>query len=263
MKPNGGLFMTKLFDLTGRVALITGGSSGLGVQFALALAGAGADVAISARRVEKLEEVKAQVEEKGVKCTAHACDVGQLDQIKRMVAEVEEAHGKIDILVNNAGIARFEPAEIQSDEAWLDTININLNAQYFVTREVVKGMIERKYGRIINIGSIHSSVAMLELPLSAYVTSKGGIKNMTLAMATEWAKHGITVNAIGPAYFPSEMTGDVIAGEDFQEVIRTRCPMGRAGRDGELDTAIIYFAAEATSYTTGQLLSVDGGWTAI
>ena len=132
-----------------------------------------------------------------------------------------------------------------------------------MAREVGKHMIEQNYGKIINIGSIHSVVAMANSPISAYVTSKGAVAAMTKALANEWAKHNITVNTIGPAYFPSEMTEDVINSEGFDQVIQAYCPMGRPGRDGELDGALIYFASDASSYTTGQYLAVDGGWTTI
>lgn len=255
--------MTSLFDLTGKVAIITGASSGLGVQFAKALAKQGANIAIVARRLEKLTDVKAEIEALGVKCLALKCDVNNVEEIKNTVATVKEQFGKIDILVNNAGIGLFGPAEEQSDELWQKMMDTNLNSVYYFAREVGKNMIENKYGKIINIGSIHSSVAMTGLPLSAYCTTKGGIVMLTKALANEWAKHNITVNAIGPAYFPSEMTEAVISDENFMQTIKTYCPMGRPGRNGELDGAIVYFASDASSYTTGQLLSIDGGWTTI
>ena len=130
-------------------------------------------------------------------------------------------------------------------------------------RSVGKNMIENKYGKIINIGSIHSNVAMVGLPITAYCTTKGGVQMLTKSLANEWAQYNITVNAIGPAYFESEMTHDIVEGEDFAKVVKAYCPMGRIGRRGELDGAVVYFASDASSYTTGQLLSVDGGWTAI
>ena len=252
-----------LFDLTGKVALVTGASSGLGVQFAKALARQGADVAIAARRLEKLEEVKAEVEALGVRCFAVKCDVSRIDEIKSTVAAVKEHFGTIDILLNNAGIAKFGPAEEQSDELWQTMMAVNLNAVYYFAREVGKIMIEKKYGKIINVGSIHSTVAMTGLPLSAYCTTKGGVLMLTKALANEWAKYNITVNAIGPAYFPSEMTQSVIEDSSFLQAIKAYCPMGRPGRAGELDGAVVYFASDASSYTTGQLLTIDGGWTAI
>lgn len=255
--------MTNMFDLTGKTALVTGASSGLGAQMAKALAENGADVAIVARRKEKLEALKEEIEKFGVKCYVHVCDVQQIDQIKQTVADVEAYFGKIDILCNNAGIGLFGPAESQTDEQWQAMINTNLSSHYYFSREVGKGMIKRGYGKIIMTGSIHSTVAMMELPLSAYCTTKGGIEMMTKALATEWAKYNITVNAIGPAYFPSEMTSGVIGDSNFLDVIKMRCPMGRPGRDGELNGAVLYFASDASSYTTGQLLSIDGGWTAI
>ncbi len=252
-----------LFDLTGKVALVTGASSGLGVQFAKALAGQGADIAIIARRMEKLETAKTEISTLGVRCFAVKCDVTKIDEIQSTVATIKEHFGKIDILINNAGVGLFGPAEEQTNELWQTMMATNLNSAYYFAREVGKIMIENQYGKIINIGSIHSTVAMTGLPLSAYCTTKGGLVMLTKALATEWAKHNITVNAIGPAYFPSEMTAGIISDEGFKETVKTYCPMGRPGRDGELDGAIIYFASDASTYTTGQLLSIDGGWTAI
>lgn len=255
--------MSGLFDLTGKVAIVTGASSGLGVQFAKALAKQGANVAVVARRVEKLETVKAEIESLGVKCLAVKCDVAKVEEIKGAVEEINNYFGTVDILVNNAGIGLYGPAESQTDELWETMMSVNLSGVYYFAREVGKIMIEKNYGKIINIGSIHSTVAMTGLPLSAYCTTKGGLEMLTKALANEWAKKNITVNAIGPAYFPSEMTGDVINDEGFKQVINTYCPMGRAGRDGELDGAVVYFASDASSYTTGQLLTIDGGWTTI
>ncbi|MBE5760230.1 MAG: glucose 1-dehydrogenase [Clostridiales bacterium] len=255
--------MSSLFSLEGKVALVTGASSGLGRQFALALAREGAKVAIVARRVEKLEGVKAEVEALGAECFAARCDVMDKESIKEAVAAVKEKFGRIDILVNNAGVGTGSPAESMPDEVWEKTIDTNLNGVYYVAREVGKVMIEQNYGKIINIGSIHSTVAMSGSPISAYCASKGAVAMLTKALANEWAKHNITVNAIGPAYFESEMTDAVINTDAFKMALMAYCPMGRAGRPGELDGALIYFASDASSYTTGQLLTVDGGWTTI
>lgn len=255
--------MTNLFDLTGKVALVTGASSGLGVQMAKALAGNGADVAIVARREDRLLKVKEDLEALGVRCYVHVCDVSKVEEINQTVAAVEAHFGKIDILVNNAGLGLTEPAESQSDATWNTMLAVNLSAPYFFARAVSKGMIARGYGKIINIGSIHSTVAMLGSPVSAYATTKGGIEMLTKDLAVEWATKGITVNAIGPAYFPSEMTGAIFENDSLRAMIESRCPMGRGGREGELDGAVLYFASDASTYTTGQLLSVDGGWTAI
>ncbi len=255
--------MNNLFDLTGKTALVTGGSSGLGVQFAKALARQGADIAIVARRVEKLENVKKEVEALGVRCLALRCDVNITEDIKHVVSEVKATFGRIDILVNNAGVGAQIPAETQSDEEWQQIIDTNLNSVYYFSREVGKVMIEQNYGKIINIGSLHSSVSMNGSPITAYCASKGGVLMLTKSMAAEWAKYNITVNALGPAYFPSEMTGGLIEDEGFLQAVKTYCPMGRPGRDGELDGALVYFASDASSYTTGQILTIDGGWTAI
>lgn len=254
--------MKNLFDLTGKVALVTGASSGLGVQMAKALARNGADLALVARRQERLEQLAQELTPLGVKTYVHTCDVSDVEQIKQTVTDVEAYFGKIDILVNNAGLGADEAAETQSDETWERMLKVNLSAPYYFSREAARGMIERKYGKIIMTASIHSTVGMMEFHLSAYSATKGGIRMLTKQLAIEWAKHNITVNAIGPAYFPTEMTDEFISGP-FQEVIKQRCPMGRAGRDGELDGALLYFASDASSYTTGQLLTIDGGWTAI
>ena len=255
--------MSKLFNIEGKVAIVTGASSGLGRQFALALAREGAKVAIMARRVEKLEGVKAEVEALGVECHAVKCDVTCTESIKAAVAAVVERFGRIDILVNNAGVGAGEPAESQSNDTWQKVIDTNLNGVYYVAREVGKVMVEQKYGKIINIGSIHSTVSMMGSPISAYCASKGGVAMLTKALANEWAQHNITVNAIGPAYFESEMTDQFVNTDMFTMAVKAYCPMGRVGKAGELDGAIIYFASDASSYTTGQLLTVDGGWTTI
>ena len=255
--------MSNLFNLEGKIAVVTGASSGLGRQFELALAREGAKVAILARRVEKLEGVKAEVEALGVECLSVRCDVVDTQSIKDAVAAVMAKFGRIDILVNTAGVGTGAPAEAMPDDIWNMTINTNLNGVYYVAREVGKIMVEQKYGKIINIGSIHSTVSMMGSPISAYCASKGGVAMLTKALANEWAKHGITVNAIGPAYFESEMTDMVINTPEFGMAVAAYCPMGRVGKAGELDGALVYFASDASSYTTGQLLTVDGGWTTI
>lgn len=257
--------MTNYFDLTGKVALVTGASSGLGVQFAKALAEAGAELAICARRLEKLEAVNEEIDALGVMCRSYRCDVLNNDEVRSMVAAVEADFGKIDILVNNAGVADVAPAEAMTDEQWNKTIGTNLNAVYFCSREVGRIMLKNGYGKIINVGSIHSEVAMNAncWPVAAYAAAKGGVKMLTKALACEWAAKGITVNAIGPAYFNSEMTAEILGSGGFDQVAKAYCPMGRVGRPGELNGALLYFASDASSYTTGQLLCVDGGWTAL
>ena len=170
----------------------------------------------------------------------------------------------IDSLVSyamNNGLA--EPAEIQSDDTWTKMIGTNLNGVYYFAREAGRYMVEAGYGKVINIGSIHSTVALPGSPLTAYCATKGAVAMLTKALANEWAKKGITMNAIGPAYFASEMTAAIFEDPALIGMISSLCPMGRPGRPGELDGALVYFASDASSYTTGQLLTVDGGWTTV
>ncbi|MCL2757287.1 MAG: SDR family oxidoreductase [Coriobacteriia bacterium] len=254
--------MKNLFDLTGKVAIVTGASSGLGRQFATVLAQAGANVALLARRIENLEALKLELAAVGSDALAIKCDVNNNESIKEAVSAVKGYYGRIDILVNNAGVATISPSELHTDEEWERVINTNLNAVFYMSREVGKVMIEQNYGKIINLGSIHSRVTMASFPIAAYCASKGGVMMLTKELAVEWAKYNITVNAIGPSYFPSEMTGGVTSDPNVLALINARCPMGRMGRPDELNGALIYFASDASTFTTGQLLNIDGGWTA-
>lgn len=256
--------MKNPFDLTGRVALVTGASSGLGVQFAKALARQGANVALLARRVDLLKKVAEEIEALGVEALVVPCDLSDFSSIPAAVEQVDKHFGRLDILVNNAGVGISSAAEEQTNEEWQHVIDVNLNAVYMVAREAAKIMIKNNYGRIINTASINSKASSYDMfDLSAYCTSKGGVVMMTRALANEWAEFNITVNCIGPAYFNSEMTNDYIDTDWFTDYIKRSCPMKRKGREGELDTTILYFASELTSYTTGQYLAVDGGWLTI
>lgn len=256
--------MKNYFDLTGDVAIVTGASSGLGVQFAKALANQGANLALFARREEKLQQVKADIEKEfDVKVEYYVTDVTDSTKVAENVEKVVADFGKIDILVNNAGLGLSGETINTSDEDWLTMMDINVNSLFYMARECAKNMKENGYGRIINLGSIHSSVALANGALTMYTTTKGAVENMTKALAAEWAKTGITVNAIGPGYFASEMTGDLLEDESFKQFIAMSDPMGRTGQPGELDTALLMFASHSSTYTTGQLLTVDGGWTTI
>jgi gluconate 5-dehydrogenase len=256
--------MQDIFDLTNKVAIVTGASSGLGAEFAHALARQGAKLAVVARREDKLQTLKHQIEKQyATEVLPVKCDVLDLDQIKRTVEKIHKHFGKIDILVNNAGVARGIPAHEQHHDDWNIVINTNLSSVYHFAREVGKVMITQRYGRIINTGSIHSQVAMSGFALSGYCAAKHGVLGLTRDLAVEWAKYGVTVNAIAPSYFKSEMTDRFVDSPDFAKVLKTRCPMGRAGKSGELDGALIYFASDASSFTTGQILAIDGGWTAV
>lgn len=256
--------MKNLFDVTNKVVVVTGASSGLGEQFVRLFAENGAKVALLARRKERMDQLVNELKEQGIQAIAVACDVTVEESIIAAIGTVKEYFGRIDILINNAGVARAVPAEKQSKADWMAVIDANLTGVYLVAREVGKIMIEQKYGKIVNLGSIHSNLAINPKinTVSAYCASKGGVQMLTKALAAEWAQHGITVNAIGPAYFLSEMTEKGIT-EEFEKFVAFRCPMGRIGGPGELNGAILYFSSDASSYTTGQLLTIDGGWNTI
>ena len=238
-----------MFNLHGRVAVVTGASAGLGRQFALALARQGADLAILARREWKLNEVAEEI--RGV-----AEDVA--NAVKAVIAE----YGKVDILVNNAGGGKSKPLDEFPEEDWIDTVNTDVFGVMRCTRDFGREMLKAGYGRIINIASILGKGGLPEIPISDYAASKGAVINFTHQMATEWAQKGITVNCICPGFFPSEANSpEAMAAMDY--FIKDRTPMGRPGREGELDSTVVYLAADESSYVTGNICTCDGGWTAI
>ena len=256
--------MKDLFSLKGKVALITGASSGLGVQFAKAYAKQGADLVILARRYDRLETLAKEIEEEtGVRCLPIKCDVSVESEVKAAVAKAVEVFGKIDILVNNAGVGAGTPAEQLSMDEWKHVVDVNLNSVFLMSKEVGQIMIKNKYGRIINVASMYGVVANNAIPASPYHASKAGVVNLTRALACEWAKYNITVNAIGPGFFMTEMTEEALKDEAFLQYIKYTTPMGRYGESGELDGLAIYLASDASSYTTGQIICVDGGTTAM
>ncbi|WP_101696976.1 SDR family NAD(P)-dependent oxidoreductase [Clostridium minihomine] len=255
--------MRSYFDLTGQVAVVTGASSGIGVQMAKALAGQGADVAILARRKEKLDQVAEQIRALGVKCLPVPCDVTDTEQIKAAVSAVMAEYGKVDILVNNAGTGSVSPAEDTPDEEWERVVNLDLTSVFKVAREFGREMIPKKYGRIINIASMYGLVGSMATPTSPYHAAKGGVVNLTRALAAEWGKHGITVNSICPGFFESELTQDLMGTEEFQNFAKNAVPIGRWGKEGELDSTVIYLASSSSSYTNGMNIAVDGGYTCI
>ncbi|WP_031514713.1 SDR family NAD(P)-dependent oxidoreductase [Desulfofalx alkaliphila] len=255
--------MQNLFDLTGKVAIVTGASSGLGVQYAKALARQGADLVIAARRYDRLLEVQKEIEALGRKCLPVKCDVGKESEIAAAVDLVIKEFGKIDILVNNAGVNAGAEAENLSESDWDKVADINLKGVFLFSKHVAKHMIAAGGGKIINTASMYGVVGNMVIPCAAYHATKGGVVNLTRGLAGEWAKYGINVNAIGPGFFESELTQAVIHTEEFMNYVKSRCPMQRLGKPGELDGVLIYLASEASNYTNGQTICVDGGWTAV
>ena len=254
--------MFDYFSVKGKYAIVTGASSGLGRQFAICLAEQGCNVGIVARRIEKLEEVKSEVEKYGVKCVVSQCDVTDTKQISESVKKIYDEFKRIDILINNAAAGFATPVVETTDEQWHTVMNTNVDGVFFFAFVVGKIMLEQGYGKIINIGSFHCQVTMNGVPRSGYSTAKGAIYMMTKALAAEWAKKGITVNTLGPGYFESEMSAKV-ANQAYEDGIKNNCPMGRRGKPGELNGAMLFLASNASSYVTGQLLLVDGGWTIV
>ncbi len=252
-----------MFDLKGRVAVISGASSGLGKQMALGFAKAGADVVLVARRIERLEELKSRVEELGVKALAVKCDVTSTEEINAAAKMAEEAFGKVDILVNCAGSSKDKGVLEMEDEEWDFTISTDLTSVFKMTRAFANIMKKHAYGRVINIASMYGMVGNSEIPTIAYHSSKGGVVNFTRAAAAELAKEGITVNCICPGYFYTELTTAVLDTPKFQEFASSHVPMGRYGKEGELNAAAVFLASEEASYVTGVILPVDGGYTAV
>ncbi len=246
------------FDLTGKTALVIGASSGLGRQFAKALANQGAKVAVAARRVEKLEETKAQVEEFGVECIVVPCDVSNEQSIIDCIAAVVGKFGKIDILCNNAGIIVWDDLLNSTTEGWNRAMATNVTGAYIASREAARYMVKQGSGRIINTASIAAHGG--EAGSVSYYASKAAIANLTRALACELSPQGITVNAIAPGVFETELTASSIDSPMAQEQ-KAGLPVRRFGNEGELDGILIYLASDSSSFCTGQVIFVDGGQT--
>ncbi len=252
-----------MFNLKGRVAVITGASSGLGKQMAKGFAEQGADLVILARRVEKLEELKVELEQKGVRVLPIKCDVTSTEDIDNAAKLAEETFGKVDILVNCAGSSKDKGALDMTDEEWDFTIATDQTSVFKMTRAFGNIMKKNNYGRIINIASMYGMVGNTEIPTIAYHSSKGAVVNYTRAAAAELAKYNITVNAICPGYFYTELTTDVLNTDMFKAFADSHVPMKRYGAEGELNAGAIFLASDEASYVTGVILPIDGGYTCV
>lgn len=253
-----------MFDLSGNVAVVTGASSGLGRQMARAFAKQGADLAILARRFERLEELKKEIEsEYKVKVLPVQCDVTSSDSINAAAKAVEKEYGRVDILLNAAGASKDKGVLEMADDEWDFTISTDLTSVFKMTRAFANIMKKNHYGRIINIASMYGLVGNTEIHTIAYHSSKGGVVNFTRAVAAELATEGITCNAICPGYFETELTKAVLDTDSFQAFAKTHVPMQRYGKEGELNAGAIFLASKEASYVTGAILPIDGGYTAI
>ncbi|WP_298008491.1 SDR family oxidoreductase [uncultured Aquabacterium sp.] len=254
----------QLFDLRGRTALITGGSRGLGLQMAFALGEAGARVLVSSRKAADLEEAVAALQQAGIDAQWVAADAGQPEDIARLADEAMARLGQIDILVNNAGATWGAPAESHPLEAWDKVMNLNVRGYFLLSQAVAqRSMIPRQQGRIINVASIAGlggNPAFMQT--IAYNSSKGAVVNFTRALAGEWGRHGIRVNALAPGFFPSKMTAGFL-GAVGEDKIAEGAPLRRVGDDEDLKGATVLLASDAGKHITGQILAVDGGVSAI
>ena len=250
----------ELFDLSGKVAMVTGSTRGLGETAAKALARAGADVAICGRKRDDLDRVSSAIKELDRDSAGFFLDVTSKESVLEGVDGIMNHFGKVDILVNNAGINHRVPALEFPEEAWDRIINTNLKGYFLVAQAAAPQMLERGYGKIINMSSIMGTVALPELV--AYAASKGGVNQITKVMALEWAKKGIRVNAIGPTYFETELVAQLRDDPERFRFITERIPMGRWGHPSELEGVVIFLAAPASDFITGQTIYIDGGWTA-
>lgn len=253
-----------MFDLTGKVALVTGASSGIGRASALALSTQGAKVVVAARRLDKLEALAAEIKSHGKEALAVQMDVTKKADIDAAVAATVKEYGRLDILLNNAGVAEFAAFLDMTEAQWDKTIDTNLKGYFFVAQAAAREMAKNKWGRIIMISSIASAGVGVGFPqIAQYCASKGGVIGLVESMADELAPMGILVNAIGPGVIESEMTEGMLKDPKQAEALLARAPLKRAGKAEEIAAAVVYLASDEASYTTGATLYVDGGWLAM
>lgn len=240
-----------------KIAFVTGASRGLGKGFALTLARAGYDLIISAREAADCAATEQEIRALGRECLSVALDVRDYDSIQRAVAEAEAGFGRIDVLVNNAGCNRRKPALEVTWDDWNTVLETNLRGTFFVAQAVARGMVERQYGRIINIGSVTCVAGYAGL--APYGASRGGVKQLTMSLASDWGPHGITVNCLAPGWFRTAQNSVMYEDVAWVDYLSERIPLGRPGQPGDLDGALLFLASDASAYVTGQTLLVDGG----
>jgi NAD(P)-dependent dehydrogenase (short-subunit alcohol dehydrogenase family) len=246
-----------LFDLSGKTAIVTGTSRGLGQYFARALAKAGADLVLTSRKRATLAEFEGEIQALGRRAVSLELDVRYQHSIDRMVADAQSAFGHLDILVNNAGCNIRKPALEVTWEDWNTILDTNLRGSFFVAQAVARGMVSRRYGRIINIGSVTSVAGYAGL--GPYGASRGGIRQLTMSLADDWGKHGVTVNCLAPGWFRTEQTKSLYEDQEWVDYLRERIPVRRPGEPRDLEGAIVFLASTSSAYITGQTILVDGG----
>ncbi|MFP5208602.1 MAG: SDR family NAD(P)-dependent oxidoreductase [Acidobacteriota bacterium] len=246
-----------IFDLTGQVAIVTGTSRGLGQYFARALAKAGADLVLTSRKRETLAPFEAEMKALGRRTLTLELDVRNHESIQKMAADAVAAFGQIHILVNNAGCNIRKPALDVTWDDWNTILDTNLRGSFFVAQAVARGMIEKGYGRIINIGSVTSVAGYAGL--APYGASRGGIRQLTMSLADDWGKFGVTVNCLAPGWFRTEQNKVLYENKEWLDYLVDRIPVKRPGQPHDLDGAVVFLASEASRYVTGQTLLVDGG----
>ncbi|HIG82652.1 MAG TPA: SDR family oxidoreductase [Verrucomicrobia bacterium] len=246
-----------MFSIEGKKAFVSGASRGLGRQFANALAKAGADVAITSRTLSSLEGTSNEIESTGSKCVPLEMDVLNLESIRTAANKAEQELGGIDILINNAGCNIRKPALEVSWEDWNTVVDTNLKGAFFLAQAIAKGMTERNYGRIVNIGSVTCVAGYAGL--APYGASRGGIKQMTMSLAHDWGDKGVTVNCLAPGWFKTEQNAKLFEDKKWVDYIEEKIPLGRIGKPNDLDGTCLFLSSDASAYVTGQTVLVDGG----